>query len=949
MPARVHALLVVRPDGRTPAAHHLRRTLAALAVQTRPVDSLTIVLCGQEPGVVEAARISRAGTVVEASASTRFADALALASPAEGVDAVWLLAQDTTPDPEALARLAGTLELSPSVGFAAPKLVRADDRSEIVSLGVSMTATGRAVGLADGELDQGQHDATEDILGSDIRGVLVRVDTWRALRGLDPALHGADEGLDLGVRTRLAGGRVALAPTAIVSVSGDGVAGMPFPTTRAHRTRRAFARRAARLHRRLVYAQAWALPLLWLSLLPLALVRTVSHLVRKHPSLIGPEWAATAVVLVQLVAVGRARRRIARTRRAPWSQLTPLRVTGSQLRARFGDDPIEPGGRVRTELRFFSGGGAWLVLGALLTSVVAFPALLAWPVLGGGGLQPLRNSPAQLWADTLFGQRALGLDTIAPADPFSAVIAIVGSLWPADPSRGLVLLWLLALPLAALGGWFAATRVTDRPSLRILGGAVWALAPTFLADLTQGRPAALIAHLLLPWLFYAGAVAHRSWAGAGAASLLLAGVIACAPSLTPALVILWSVVFVLTAVLRAGRGTGRLVWVVVPSIAIAAPLVWHAVRTGNLWGLLADPGVPWAGPQVAPDAAGRTLLAAGLPTPDVAGWATMLPDAPLWWVPLLAAPLAILALIAPLTQRWAVGATLLGVAALGLTTAFAAVGVSVAFSQSTVVALWPGPGLSLAWLGVLGAALVTLDAGLAPRVAMLRGALVAVVAVGIVGLSVPALTSVARETTLIDGGPVSTLPAYVAVRGADDPDVGTLVLTPQSSGGLSARIVWGGSETLGAQSTVIATRTVPSDDDGEIASVAAGLVTGSADDLVASLAARGVSFVLLEEGDAERETDAARALRLSSSSAIDQRDGLEPVGETARGVLWRVIGDVADRPATPPSVERTAALIAGIQLAVVAVSLLLAFPTAASRREARRMPRVVGPHWEEGR
>ena len=37
MPARVHALLVVRPDGRTPAAHHLRLTLAALDAQTRLV------------------------------------------------------------------------------------------------------------------------------------------------------------------------------------------------------------------------------------------------------------------------------------------------------------------------------------------------------------------------------------------------------------------------------------------------------------------------------------------------------------------------------------------------------------------------------------------------------------------------------------------------------------------------------------------------------------------------------------------------------------------------------------------------------------------------------------------------------------------------------------------------------------------------------------------------
>ena len=44
MPGRVHALLVVRPDGRAPAAFHLRRTLAAVEAQSRPVDALTIIV-----------------------------------------------------------------------------------------------------------------------------------------------------------------------------------------------------------------------------------------------------------------------------------------------------------------------------------------------------------------------------------------------------------------------------------------------------------------------------------------------------------------------------------------------------------------------------------------------------------------------------------------------------------------------------------------------------------------------------------------------------------------------------------------------------------------------------------------------------------------------------------------------------------------------------------------
>jgi GT2 family glycosyltransferase len=947
MPARVHAILVVRPDGRTPAAHHLRRTLAALADQTRRVDALTIVVCGDDEPVAAVAAASDAESVITAPAATGFAAATAMATLRVTGDAVWILAQDTAPEPEALARLAGALELGPSVAFVAPKLVRWDDRTEITSLGVSMTSLGRTVGLADDELDQGQHDAREDVLGADIRGILARADAWRELGGIDRALLGADEGLDLGVRARLTGARVLIAPTALVAVSGDGVAGLPAPLTGARRRRRAFASRTAQLHRRLAYASPIALPFLWLAILPTALWRTVLQIVRKEPGLVLPEWAAAVVAVVRLPSIARARARIRRSRSVGWAQLAPLRVSQRELREQLEDDADSVAPSRRGDLRFFTGGGAWLVLGALVASVVAFPALAAWPVLGGGGLQPLAATVPQLWADAAYGLRATGLDTVAPADPFAALLALLGSTWPLEPSRALVILWLAALPLAALGGWFAATRVTDRSLLRVAGGASWALAPAFLAALTQGRPSAVLAHLLLPWLFYAGAVAHRSWVAAGAASLLLAAVVACAPSLAPALAVVWAGAIVLSVVIRRGRGLARLIWVAVPGVLLAAPVVWYQLRAGNAWGLLADPGLTWVGPQAGADAAGRALLAAGIPTPDLVGWVGFVPG-PTWWVPLLAAPIALLALMAPLTQRWAAGIALLVIAALGLATAFGSVGVSVAFAQSLPVPLWPGAGLSLAWLGALGGALVTLDIGLAPRLSAARNAAAVAVTLALVVLALPALTSMARGTTLLANGPASTLPAYVSAAGREDPDVGTIVITPQNEGGTSSRVVWGGSETLNGQATVLSSRTSETASDRQVAALTANLVTSAADDVVAQLASLGVGFVLLAPSP-EPESEIARSFRLSAATALDQRDGLDAVGETDKGVLWRVTQAIEPRADAPAGVTDLARGITLLQVAALAVALLLAIPTAASRRQARRSPRVVGPHWEEGR
>lgn len=949
MPARVHAILVVRPDGRTPAAHHLRRTLAALADQTRPLDALTIVTIGHDWGVTEVASTSTAESVITAPASTSFAAATAMATLRVSGDAVWLLSQDTAPEPDALEKLMGALELAPSVAFVAPKLVRWDDRTEIVSLGASMTSLGRSVGLADGELDQGQHDAQEDVLGSDIRAVLVRMQAWKQLQGVDRGLAGADEGLDLGVRARLAGARVLLVPTALVATASDGVAGLPAPLTAARKRRSGYASRTAQLHRRLAYAHPVALPFLWLTILPVTLWRTVLQLVRKEPGLVGPEWAAAAVVIVRLAAVARARGRIRSTRTASWLQLVPLRVSSRALRERLDDDADAAAGPRRGDLRFFTGGGAWLVLGALVVSLIAFPALAAWPVLGGGGMQPIAPNIMQLWADAAFGVRSIGLDTVGPGDPFAGVLAVIGSLWPSAPSRAVVILWLLALPLAALGGWFAATRVTERSLLRFVGGAAWALAPTFLISLTQGRPAAVLAHLLLPWLFYAAAVAHRSWVAAGAASLLFAAVVACAPSLAPALIVLWAAAIVLTVVLRGGRGVPHLIWVVIPAVVLSAPLIWHQVRAGNAWGLLADPGAAWAGPQVAADAAGRALLAAGIPTSDIAGWIGFVPESfPTWWVPLLAAPLAVLALVAPLTQRWAAGISLLVVAALGLATAFVTVGISVAFTQSQAVPIWPGTALSLAWLGVLGAALAALDTALAPRLSGVRSAVALTALTALVVLALPSLSSMARDTALISNGPASTLPAYVSAAGRDDPDIGTIVLTPQNGSGVSSQVIWGGSETLSGQATMTTTRTEESAGDATVATMTADLVTSTSDTVIEDLAAQGISFVLLAPA-AEPESAEARALRLSAATALDQRDDLDAVGETSKGALWRVTLPVADRATDSTSARDLARALALAQLAVIAVALLLAVPTRASRRTARRSPRVVGPHWQEGR
>lgn len=934
MPARVHAILVAR-SGRS-ASERLDRTLEALRAQALPPAAVTVVVLGDASHVRGLAGIGRTVEgIIEARTSTTFAEAVALAQPRVAAGAsVWLLAEDTVPERDTLQRLAGALERAPSAAIAAPKLVRHDDDREIVSLGVSMTRLGRTIELAADELDQGQHDDAEDALGADIRGMLIRGEAPTVLRP-DTALAGADEGLDLGVRTRLGGARLVLVPRARLAVRPDGPAALPrSPISRAWATRR------AQLHRRLAYAPAAAVPLHWLTLLPLALWRSITHLIAKRPGDVAPEWGAAVAAMLSLGALTRSRRAIRSFRRASWTDIAPLRVSREQLKQRLDDGHGSERGAV-SELNFFSGGGAWAVLAALVVGVAAFATMLAWPAVGGGALLPLRQTVTALWADAAWGLRDVGLGVIGPADPFAGVIALLGTLWPAAPSFAMVLLWLGALPLAVLGGWFAATRVTDRAGLRILSGVLWALAPTFLSALMQGRPAAVLLHLLLPWLLHSAVVAHRSWGAAGAASLLAAAVLACAPSLAPALVLLWAVALVLMLASRRLRGAARLLWLLVPAAVMFAPLIIWQVRRGDPWALLADPGAAVALDQAGADAAGRATIALGFPTLDRGGWEWFAGAQFAGWVPLLLAPIVLLAALAAVSPRWRAGFALLATALAGVATALFMTGVVVSFADGIGVPVWPGTGLSLAWLGVAGAALVTLDTVVA--LPSLRAVAAVIAGVAVAVCAVPALASVHLDRAEVQNGPRSTLPALVAAQAGEDADRGTLVLTPLNDGSLSVESVWGASATLGAQSTIVSTSTQPLGRD--ISTTAVDLISGRDFDAAAALAAEGIGFVLISETAGEH--DRARALRDEATTSIDQRTGFVKAGETARGMLWRVDADVVEREQLSASERTMSRVIMLVQVVILLAAVLLAMPTRASRRAARANSRIVGRMPEE--
>ena len=944
MQQRVTAIVVVRSG-----ADYLPRTLASLVAQTRAPDIVIAIDAGSTDRSRSILSDSDVGALTSAPAGSSFGDAAMLAvseSPpvSGGSEWIWLLSHDSAPAPRALEALLAAVEIAPSVAVAGPKSRSWSDPDTILEFGETLTRYGRSVLLVEGELDQAQHDVQIDVLGVAAVGMLVRRTVFDQLGGFDRGLPTIDSGLDFCIRARLAGHRVVGVPAARVATAGDALTtdGVANPRRGAVDVRsRARAARAATLHRRLVYAPTLTVPLHWLSLLPLAVVRAFAQVVAKRPRLIWGEFAAAIAAAVSLRSVGRARRAFAESKTASWGTLAPLRLTGraarqrrtlARERATWPDDEVR---ERRNPADFFSSGGVWAVVAVGVASIIASVRLLGAESLTGGALIPLGSTAAALWANAAYGWREIGVGFIGAADPFAAVLAVLGSLTFWNPSFSIVLVTFVAMPLSAFGAWAATRLHVTRSWLPALAALLWGLAPSLLASVHSGRLGATIAHVTLPFLAMLLLRAPRSWSASAGSALLMAVILAGAPILIPALV----VVVVAFAIARP-RCAHRILPILVPSAVLFAPLALDQISRGTPFGIFADPGVPT--PRAA---ASGIQLALGAPAGGSIGWTALLERlasegaAAPFIVGALLVPLAVLALATLAIPRAFRGSGALLVAVLGYLTAVIASRLDVASIGPLDVGIWPGPAVSLFWLGLLGAAIVSLDTmrrPASPGFSVLLG--VATVLV-VIPLLAPSLIGAAQ----VEPGGRSALPAFVNAEARVNPGVGTLVVTPVAGEAIAATLQRGTGETLDDQSTLDATAPGFTNSDREIAELAANLISQSEFDATAVLDAQAIGFVVLVtpmKGDAEQLQVAVRA-----RGALDSNPQFAAVGETASGLLWRYI-DAAPAAQTSsaetPTEARWSAIVVAAQGIMVAITVLIALPTGQSRRRRARARRSAG-------
>ncbi|NNU28130.1 glycosyltransferase [Isoptericola sediminis] len=785
VPARqsVTVAAVVVTRGRTP---FLPATLDAVAAQVREPQDVVVVDVDAAPSTGQHPDL-RLGDrqYVGASGSRTLGEAVDRALTALGLESttwLWILHDDSAPAPDALAALLRAVEHSSAVAVAGCKQRRwpldddghplppdPDRPGVLVEVGYTVSPLGRRMtGIDDSEIDQGQHDAREDVLAVGLAGALVRRTVWTDLGGTDPELGRFGDSLDLCRRARLAGHRVVVVPDAVVHHAQASLRGLRGSRGHRHRGRRsasAYARRRSQLYTRLVGVPLPVLPLAMVAMIVWAPVAAAYRLALTRPGQARDELLAPVATVLRLVPLTRGRRRAARTRRMPRRVLRPLQAGWRDVVARRRDARLTRAEAHRTRRAVTDLERAELTALARrrrtgLSVVLVSTALLALAAFGswqgvladggrvvGGALLPAPAALGEVADAATSGWVQDGLGTGAPADPWLGVLVILTALVGGAAQTAVNALVLAALPLAALGAWCGSGAVSRSVWARVAAALVWTAWPGFLESLTTGRLGAVLAHLALPWLLLAvlralgrqarddvgpPAAPRGSLGAAAAAGLLLGVVVAGAPALA-AVALLTGVV----GLVVARTHWRRVLVVLLPAVVLALPFWWHAVATWTTGGwrpLLASVGTPT--PAGAVD--GLTLLL-GHPTPPQP-WAAGL-DLP--WQPfqeagpwVLGTGLLALAAAGLLLGRHRRAAVLaVGVAVLGLLLALVASGTVVAADDAGgAVHGWAAPGLSVVLLGLGVAALTAVpEPGTRRPVRLLTGTL------AVVALLVPVL------------------------------------------------------------------------------------------------------------------------------------------------------------------------------------------------------------------
>ena len=889
----------------------LTRVLEQLSKQTLPPSRILVVDTSKTQAVPSAGF-----ETLTLNHKTSFALSIEVAVKHLATDGyLWILHDDSAPDADALEKLLREVELSPSLAVVGPKQVDWDDPKLIKQMGLTLTRGGKLFSRVRGEFDQGQHDHLEDVMAVGTAGALVNLEKYKQLGGFDPKAPPLAADVDFSIRARLSGGRVAIAPNSkiahqMLSMNGkrsrSWLGGTP-----------AEAIRHAELYLALSYASFIGFVLGWLLLIPFAILNSFVLLIRKRAGSIPAELAAAATTFMQLPRILSSRVRIRRTTSAKLRSLATLLATRQELKssnqraidqevskqllaahARGDNDEVA----LNPNSGFLSSGAIWFALGLVALNAMWFPTNFA---VSGSGVIPLSNSWLEIFSQAGSINQSLGLGFVGAADPFSWVLVILSAPLFFAPNLAITLVLFLATAIAFTGFFHLSGVITQSNPLRISASLTYALWPALTVSISETALAQVVAITLLPFLVHSIAKVASlgfsnpgslvsTWSQVGLSGILLALIASSSPVLGLTLLIL----VVGLAVARPRKlmplifSTGlTLVWFV--------PLALERLALTQPLTILLSPGIgsprAWDANWTLPFFGfGFDSLALGL---------------------FITVPILVLALVSLLTSGAKASLALWIVALFALALAFVGAGVKFDFGEISSI------GLELtSLLALFGLAVIAAFAQLTTASSALRAIAVAVVAVVGIGPAAFAFATNPPSVSYSDG---RTVPSIIKAES----DAGMFVRTLKLGSGdesVSVELFEGSGLKLEKHSTAfqIANSGLSNEnpDYQVLGQLVANLVSANGADVLTPLEEFGISFILVSPAD--------RDLQM----ALDSTRGLESIGETDFGQLWKVQSVVSG----PKAAVLDFGLTKAVSLGALVLYFLLALPTSAIRKRKRK-------------
>jgi len=894
---------------------YLEETLTALARQDRPVDAWHLVVVGrshageQDLGVPPGLGIPV--TTVKVSTFGEAVDSILSSYPGVEDEWLWLLHDDSAPATTCLSRLIAATRRRRTVGVAGPVQVRWEDPGRLVSVGITVSRSGRRFNVVDqDDVDQGQHEGREDVLAVGLAGALVRRAAWDRLGGTDPAYGVFGDSTDFCRRTWRAGYDVVVVPRARIRHAQATLSGGQADRAEEHRRNHVRIRTSEWYHG-LAWAKWWTIPLIVLRAILSGIGRALVRLAAGEPRLAIADLAVPPALVGRLGRLRRSRAAIARAGKVPVERplLASFADVVGQLRTReFGlyeawraehrPNDIQRGelSRLRVRRRWALGGVS-IVLVAISVAQYGtwFAPLFRGDMLVGSAPGATDVSLGDLWGRSFSGWSDSGLGGGALDGTFAALmipLSLVGGL-----ATGIGLLLGLSTVLAGISAWFAAGAASRSLWARSLAAVAWGVWPTLIASVADGRVGAVLVHILLPLLALALARASSlfrkerlgdgegfpkgrfgSQGAAAFAAVLLVAITVASPILLAPLVL---VILALVVLARGYRR--RMALIALPALIVQGPALWQTwlEREGERWWafLVREPGPALASDPVS---SWDLLWGIGEAPPD---WPAATDAGDLVLTYLVGAVLVAAALLAITGTRSAV-ATRMGwfVAAAGLVVAIVAQRTTaVAASPDGTPAAngWPGPGLSLLALGLMMAVLSSLGAGRADPGHRSR-VVAAVLLTGVLAVHVTASVWPGREF----GGDVhpvgtSVLPLVANLERSTEPSTRVLVLSSLEDGSVSYSVLGSdGYSALLGRAHLSADGSPPSGEgdaaDLSVLAPAVSSLAGSGTGAVDLLRDWGIGVVVVTPGSDELE----RHLQLVAD--------LDLIGVSDLGISWRV-------------------------------------------------------------